>query len=158
MTRMTAMTTGLLVAGLVTVGFALFREAGQNMTFYYEVEEISPDEVAGRTVKMSGIVAKDSIERDAKTLTTSFTVASQSGGEGAYPVRYTGPVPDIFRDGVQVVVTGSFNEQGVFEANELMAKCPSKYDTEGDPADFAHLDEAYPYPKAEAEETADGGS
>ena len=43
------------------------------------------------------------------------------------PVAYHGQVPDIFRTGVQVVVTGSMGPDGVFHATTLLTKCPSRF-------------------------------
>ena len=53
-------------------------------------------------------------------------------GSGKVPVYYRGgPVPDIFGDEVQVVVEGKYNADGTFVANTLLAKCPSKFETDG---------------------------
>ncbi|RMF15487.1 MAG: cytochrome c maturation protein CcmE [Candidatus Dadabacteria bacterium] len=130
--------TVILVIGLAAVGYALFAQTGSNMTFYYEVDQVAPDEVAGDRIKLSGIVRPGTIERDPATLRTDFVVAGAARG---YEVTYTGPVPDIFRDGVQVVVTGTFAEGTThFVADELLAKCPSKYQAEASRKDFEHLD------------------
>ncbi len=43
------------------------------------------------------------------------------------PVEYRGPVPDIFKPGVQVVVQGRMGGDGVFHARVLEAKCPSRF-------------------------------
>ena len=47
------------------------------------------------------------------------------------PVSYAGTVPDIFREGIQVVVEGRIDEAGTFQAETLLAKCPSKYQEAG---------------------------
>ena len=52
-------------------------------------------------------------------------------GSGQMPVYYKGgPVPDIFGDEVQVVVEGKVGPDGTFQASTLLAKCPSKFETE----------------------------
>ena len=43
------------------------------------------------------------------------------------PVDYRGALPDIFRPGIQVVVEGRFQRDGVFHADQLLAKCPSRF-------------------------------
>jgi cytochrome c-type biogenesis protein CcmE len=48
-------------------------------------------------------------------------------GARALPVAYSGVVPDIFKDGRQVVVEGALGRDGTFEATTLLAKCPTKY-------------------------------
>jgi cytochrome c-type biogenesis protein CcmE len=45
-------------------------------------------------------------------------------------VRYTGVVPDTFKDDAEVIVTGTLGSDGVFQASDLLAKCPSKYEAE----------------------------
>ncbi len=127
--------TVLLVAGLGAVGFLLFQQTGQNTTYYFEVAEVDRDKLAGRAFKMSGIVAAESVVKNPETLETRFVVTDESGGP-RFDVTYTGALPDIFRDGIQVVVHGEFASQGVFVADDLMAKCPSKYQQDGNPADF----------------------
>lgn len=126
----TLLITALLL-GLLGTGFFLFQETGKSMSFYYEVDEVPPQTTA--EIKMSGIVEPGSLEKDPHTRTLLFTVA---GKTRKYPVRYQGTVPDIFREGIQVVVTGRF-QGGVFEARELLAKCPSKYLPQGSPQDFS---------------------
>jgi cytochrome c-type biogenesis protein CcmE len=45
-------------------------------------------------------------------------------------VRYEGVVPDTFKDDAEVIVTGTLGSDGVFQASDLLAKCPSKYEAE----------------------------
>jgi cytochrome c-type biogenesis protein CcmE len=107
-------------------------EVGRGMTYYYEVDEVTP-ETAPRNFKLSGKVDPGSIVRDPAKGTLSFVLA---GGVHKYPVVYKGVVPDIFRDGIQVVVEGGFTPDGSFSAHSLLAKCPSKYIPKGKAEDF----------------------
>ncbi|MBO0782638.1 MAG: cytochrome c maturation protein CcmE, partial [Ktedonobacteraceae bacterium] len=54
----------------------------------------------------------------------TFTVID---GNQTMNVAYSGVVPDIFRPGIQVVVEGRYSGQGPFQAQTLLAKCPSKF-------------------------------
>ena len=54
-----------------------------------------------------------------------FTV---EGEAQRIPVSYEGPLPDVFKEGGEVVATGRFNAGGLFVASEVTAKCPSKYE------------------------------
>lgn len=129
--------TIVLVIALAGVGYALFTQTGENMTFYYEVDQVSLEELGDTRIKLAGIVRDGSVEKEAATLTTRFVIEGETKHAA---VSYVGALPDIFRDGIQVVVTGSFSsEDGIFHADELLAKCPSKYQAEGNPADFEHL-------------------
>ena len=73
---------------------------------------------------MAGFVQNGSIERDDKNQSVSFVITDSMQ---TLPVTYSGVVPDIFRPGVQVVVEGHYTGTGPFQAQTLLAKCPSKF-------------------------------
>jgi cytochrome c-type biogenesis protein CcmE len=81
-----------------------------------------------------GYVADGTIERDVDGKQVRFTVqelAPHAGGtaEGAMPVVYASlEVPDLFKDGAEVVVEGELLGDGSFAATNLLAKCPSKFE------------------------------
>jgi cytochrome c-type biogenesis protein CcmE len=79
----------------------------------------------GATYEMSGKVVPGSIRHQGATLV--FAVRDRAGAR-SLPVRYTGTVPDPFRDGREVIVTGKL-AGGVFvgQRNSLITKCPSKF-------------------------------
>ncbi|MGH2517683.1 MAG: cytochrome c maturation protein CcmE, partial [Ktedonobacterales bacterium] len=77
---------------------------------------------ASQTVRVAGIVAPNVAKND-KTQVVHFTITDTGG---ALPVVYSGIIPDIFRPGIQVVVEGHV-ANGVFQAQNLLAKCPSKF-------------------------------
>ena len=72
-----------------------------------------------RELSLFGSVVRD----DSKQL-ISFVIAQ---GGHALPVTYSGVVPDIFRPGIEVVVEGHYSGHGPFQAQTLLAKCPSKF-------------------------------
>jgi cytochrome c-type biogenesis protein CcmE len=82
------------------------------------------------TYDLTGKVVPGTIERSDERL--SFDISDRDGSE-ALPVAYTGTVPDPFRDGREVIVTGSM-EGGVFVAqhDSLITKCPSKFQEEAE--------------------------
>ncbi|MEA2298892.1 MAG: cytochrome c-type biosis protein CcmE [Solirubrobacteraceae bacterium] len=80
----------------------------------------------GRTYQLTGKVVANSIRRAADTL--DFSVIDRTGRGVSVPVRYTGAVPDAFREGREVIV--SVHRQGagfVGENGSLITKCPSKF-------------------------------
>jgi cytochrome c-type biogenesis protein CcmE len=85
----------------------------------------------GTTYDMTGRVVKGSIRRDDQGL--RFRVADRDGGGESIPVTYSGTVPDPFRGGREIVLTGEV-AQGVFvgEPDTLVTKCPSKFTTSND--------------------------
>jgi cytochrome c-type biogenesis protein CcmE len=115
-----ALTAALLLAGtLLYTSFASSTEAK------------TPSQVlaagsGGASYQMTGKVVPGSIRRPADG-SLVFQVRDRQGTR-ALPVHYTGTVPDPFRDGREVIVTGKL-ENGVFvgERNSLVTKCPSKF-------------------------------
>jgi cytochrome c-type biogenesis protein CcmE len=85
----------------------------------------------GTSYEMTGRVVKGSIERDGNAI--SFRVVDRDGGGESLPVAYEGVVPDPFRGGREIVLTGTL-ENGTFvgEPETLITKCPSKFTTKSD--------------------------
>lgn len=85
----------------------------------------------GTAYDMTGRVVKGSIRKEDKELL--FRVADRDGGGESIPVSYSGTVPDPFRGGREIVLTGEV-ERGVFvgQPDTLVTKCPSKFTTAND--------------------------
>jgi cytochrome c-type biogenesis protein CcmE len=85
---------------------------------------VSPD----RSIELTGKVAADSVKKSGNTL--RFAVRDRNGKGPSVPVVYTGVVPDPFRVGREVIVTGKLKD-GTFigERDSLVTKCPSKFQT-----------------------------
>jgi cytochrome c-type biogenesis protein CcmE len=82
----------------------------------------------GSTYEMTGRVVKGSVRHEGERL--RFRVADRNDATQSIPVTYTGTVPDPFRGGREIVLTGTV-ERGVFvgERDTLVTKCPSKFTT-----------------------------
>jgi cytochrome c-type biogenesis protein CcmE len=120
--------------------------------YFLTVDELigKGNSVAGRDLRISGAVIGDSIQYDPETLTLEFTVAHVPGdnqeieAQGGLAkvlhdavvdpnrqrieVVYIGVRPDLLRDEAQAIMTGQIDENGVFVADELLLKCPTKYE------------------------------
>ena len=119
-----------LGAALLLAGTLLYT------SFASSTEAKTPSQVlaagsGGATYEMTGKVVPGSITHQGATLV--FKVRDRAGAganaaAAAVPVHYTGTVPDPFRDGREVIVTGRLRN-GVFlgERNSLVTKCPSKF-------------------------------
>lgn len=85
----------------------------------------------GTSAEMTGRVVKGSIQEHGKAI--AFEVVDREGGGKPLPVTYEGAVPDPFRDGREIVLTGTM-ENGTFvgEPETLITKCPSKFTTKSD--------------------------
>jgi len=87
-------------------------------------------ETADLAARVHGFVVAGSIAKDLAAGHVDFHVSDQAdnSASGALPVRYLGiDVPDLFKDGAEVVVEGRY-ASGTFLADRVMAKCPSKYE------------------------------
>ena len=79
-----------------------------------------------RSVELTGKVAAGSVKRSGDTL--RFAIRDRKGGTAKVPVVYEGAVPDPFRVGREVIVTGKLqNGTFVAERDSLITKCPSKF-------------------------------
>jgi cytochrome c-type biogenesis protein CcmE len=85
----------------------------------------------GTTAELTGKVVQGSIEREGSGI--AFRVVDRDGKGQSLPVTYTGTVPDPFRGGREIVLTGKV-ENGAFvgEPETLITKCPSKFTTKSD--------------------------
>lgn len=134
----TASATGrrlkLLIAGgsvLLGVCYLMITAMQTSTVYYLTVGELLARGTAahGQQVRVAGDVVPGTVEREDAGLGVRFLVHD---GSGQVPVYYRGgPVPDIFGDEVQVVIEGKYNADGTFVANTLLAKCPSKFETDG---------------------------
>lgn len=96
----------------------------QNMTYLYSPSEVDAGHAPeGSRFRLGGVVLEDSIKRSSDSLDVEFTVTDRYQ---EMPVRYTGILPDLFREGQSIVATGSM-EGGRFVANEVLAKHDETY-------------------------------
>lgn len=128
---------GRLAIGIVLVAGALsylvYAGTKDNLVYYYEVDEVQAA-AAGTDgkIRISGDVVEGSIVKDDEERRIRFAISDPSASmPKTIPVVYTGTVPDIFQEGIQVVVEGRLASDGTFEAETLLAKCPSKYQEAG---------------------------
>jgi cytochrome c-type biogenesis protein CcmE len=112
----------LLASALVYTSFSAATEASTPSQLLKS--SVSPD----RSIDLTGKVAAGSVHRSGDTL--RFAVRDRNGGGPKIPVVYTGVVPDPFRVGREVIVTGKLKD-GTFvgERDSLVTKCPSKFQT-----------------------------
>ena len=111
---------GLAVA--VSVGYLVWSAAGSSAQYYQTIAEVKAHAEPG-DVRVLGVV-QDDVQRLDGGQEVRFT-ASDRGS--SMPVAYRGPLPDIFKPGIQVVVEGRPGVDGVFHASTLLAKCPSRF-------------------------------
>lgn len=112
---------------LGVIGFVLFSSFQSNAVYYYTLPELyaQQTELAGRTVRVNGPLDKASIENDQKNLVLKFNLVE---GGHVLPVVYRGVAPDTMSSGESVVAEGRLDGNGVFQADSILVKCPSKYE------------------------------
>ena len=114
---------------LIALGFLGYNAFAGAATYYYTVNEAlaKGSSIYGNNVRVNGMVVAGSTQRESAGRLLKFTIVDAAGGQNI-PVVYEGIVPDTFTEGNEVVVEGTFDSNGVFQAKILMPKCPSKYE------------------------------
>lgn len=117
-----------ILAGIAILGamiYLVYANTQSSAVYYLTVPELHHcTDCVARSVRVSGIVQQGSIKHNDQTEVVTFSIADSNQ---TLPVTYSGVVPDIFKPGVQVVVEGHYTGSGPFEAQTLLAKCPSKF-------------------------------
>ena len=135
---------GIAVAIIVgTIGWLAFSGYGSSKSYYVKLPELVSlgDQAYKSNLRVEGFVRPGSIEQSGTNVTfvlTEFESHSAKAGTGrTLQVSYKGsePPPDTFKDDAQALAMGTLGRDGVFHANQLQAKCASKYaPQQGQPA------------------------
>lgn len=122
---------GVLVL-VAAFAYLLFGRLEENVVFFLTPAELIErgERVVEVPVRLGGLVEPGSVRWNAATLELSFRVQDSVGGTGAaraVPVQSRGAPPQMFRDGMGVVVEGRYRRDGVFESSNLMIKHSEEY-------------------------------
>jgi cytochrome c-type biogenesis protein CcmE len=141
---------GILILGAVV--FLIWSSTTANAEYFLTIDELNAKGagVVDKNLRVSGAVIGDSIQYDPQSLTLSFDVAhvpadnlavETEGGlaevlhqavmdpsRARMKVVYVGPKPDLLRNEAQAIMTGHLGSDGVFYAEELLLKCPTRYE------------------------------
>ncbi len=141
---------GVLI--LAAVVYLIVSSTSASAEYFLTVNELEAkgESIIGRSLRVSGAVIGDTIQYDPETLNLTFQVAHVPGDNAEIeaqgglafvlheavtdPTRsrmtvvYTGAMPDLLRDEAQAIMTGHLGEDGIFYADELLLKCPTKYE------------------------------
>lgn len=109
-----------LVAAVLLVMFAF----SQSIAYFYVPGDLAKANVApGTRIRLGGLVENGTVKRGEGS-TITFTVTDTLS---TVPVRYTGILPDLFREGQGVVAEGAFGTDGLFIADTVLAKHDETY-------------------------------
>jgi cytochrome c-type biogenesis protein CcmE len=141
---------GLLI--LAAVIYLIFSSTKASAEYFMTIDELKAQgaSVVGKSLRLSGAVIGDTIAYDPQTLTLTFEVAHVPGdnkdieaqgglaevlhaavidpSRSRVKVIYKGVKPDLLRDEAQAIMTGRMESDGVFHADELLLKCPTRYE------------------------------
>jgi len=147
--------TKFLIGGLLILAAVVYLIASSTQAsaeYFLTVDEVKGQgaAVAGKSLRLSGAVVGDTIAYDPQTLTLTFEIAHVPGDQAKIDdegglaevlhaavidpsrarvrVQYTGPRPDLLRDEAQAIMTGHIEADGIFYADELLLKCPTRYE------------------------------
>ncbi len=117
-----------LLVGLGTVGAAsalVLNAFRSNMVFFYSPTQVAASEAPReRSFRVGGLVEEGSVVREPQGLTIRFAVTDTVQ---RVPVSYTGLLPDLFQEGKGVVAQGRLGADGVFRADQVLAKHDENY-------------------------------
>ncbi|MDQ3259411.1 MAG: cytochrome c maturation protein CcmE [Pseudomonadota bacterium] len=121
--RLSFMLIGLAALGLASV--FILNAFNSNLVFFFSPSQVAAKEAPiGRSFRIGGMVENGSLKREANGLTVNFIVTDTAK---TIPVVYNGILPDLFKEGKGVVAQGKLGDDGLFHADEILAKHDENY-------------------------------
>ena len=121
--RLALMTLGMGVLTLATV--LVFSALGNNLSYFFSPTEVIAGEAPqGHLFRLGGLVKVGTVKRSASDLNVDFIVTDNLEN---IRVRYSGILPDLFKEGQGVIAQGRINPDGIFIAEEVLAKHDENY-------------------------------
>ncbi len=126
----------VLIAAFAYFGFTAFQAAA---SFYVTVDELVADAPPpGQSIQVKGTLVEGSFARDSASNTLATFRLEENGAQ--IPASYNGVLPDLFfNPHSEIVLGGTYQHGGVFTADRVYVKCPSKYQS-------LEVDNPYDYP------------
>ena len=113
------------IAGLGVATALVLNAFQSNLVFFFTPTQVAQNEAPkDRVFRIGGLVEEGSVVREKDALTVRFKVTDTAK---VIPVVYTGILPDLFKEGKGVVAQGRLGTDGVFKANEVLAKHDENY-------------------------------
>ncbi|MGN7401348.1 cytochrome c maturation protein CcmE [Cytobacillus praedii] len=116
----------LFAAAIMIMFFSTMPSAGSKEI---TIEELLTENYKDEYVLTQGMLKQDSVKWDADKIELTFEIFDEETN-ASLPIIYNGVKPDNFSDDVIVIVEGFIRGNGVFEAEKVQTKCPSKYEGE----------------------------
>lgn len=114
----------IVCGAALAVGLATFA-LRENINLFFPPTEIAEGKApVGKKIRAGGMVLEGSVKRDPNSLRVDFVVTDYKAN---VPVSYVGILPDLFAEGEGIVASGMLDNQGVFQATEVLAKHDENY-------------------------------
>ena len=121
--RITFILIGL--AGLSIAAYLVASAFRNNLVFFFSPTQVAAKEAPlNRTFRVGGLVQEGTLKRETDGLTVRFTVTDTAA---SIPVVYKGILPDLFKEGRGCVAQGKIGQDGVFQADQVLAKHDENY-------------------------------
>jgi cytochrome c-type biogenesis protein CcmE len=118
----------IILVGLAGLGIATYLVASafrNNLVFFFSPTQVAAKEApVNRTFRIGGLVENGTLKRENDGLTVRFTVTDTAA---SIPVVYKGILPDLFKEGRGCVAQGRIGADGVFQAEQVLAKHDENY-------------------------------
>ncbi len=123
----------LIVGILIILGalsYLMFTGFSKSSSYFVTIAQMrdKADEMVGKSLKVSGKIVGKSVAWDSQKIQLTFEIRDDKGR--TVPIIYNGIKPDNFEDGKEALLEGRLGPDGVFTAQSLLVKCPSKYEAE----------------------------
>lgn len=130
---------GALTIAAAGLGFVAFGNIGENLVYYWDPSQLvaAGDKSYGATIRLGGVVKEGTMNWNPDASELEFVV---SDGTEEVQVHCTSAPPQMFREGIGVVVEGTMTKADVFESNRLMVKHSNEYKA---PEEGATVEELY---------------
>ena len=119
------MLVAMVVFGVAIATVLALTAFDENLMYFYSPTEIHAGKApADRAIRVGGLVVDGSVKREEGSLAVQFDLTDNAE---VVPVTYTGILPDLFREGQGIVAMGRINSDGLFVADEVLAKHDENY-------------------------------
>tara|TARA_Y100001936_G_scaffold245736_1_gene288286 strand:+ start:11478 stop:11933 length:456 start_codon:yes stop_codon:yes gene_type:complete len=113
------------VAALGLAATLVLNAFQSNLVFFFSPSQVAANEAPkGKSFRIGGLVEEGSVKRENNGVTVNFVITDTAK---VIPVVYTGILPDLFKEGKGVVAQGKLSSDGVFRADEVLAKHDENY-------------------------------
>ena len=114
-----------ILFGTAMAVFLVFKGLSENINLFYSPSDLKKEKISvDNQIRVGGMVKKDSINKESNSLRITFVITDF---EEDLLITYEGILPDLFSEEAGIVAKGKINEQGIFIANEVLAKHDENY-------------------------------